>query len=48
MIPELGRYAVHVLAAYGVTVLLLGGLVALSVARWRRLRAQVEREESRG
>ena len=46
--PELGRYAVHVLASFGVTLVLLGGLVALSVARWRRLRAQVEREDARG
>jgi len=33
MIPELGRYAGTVLAAYGATILLLGGLVLLS---WRR------------
>lgn len=43
--PELGRYAVHVLSAYGVTLLLLGGLVWRSASRWRRLRDEVRRAE---
>ena len=45
LVPDLGRYAVHVLVSYGVTLGLLGGLVWLSVARWRRLKAEVERRE---
>ena len=44
--PELGRYAVHVLSAYGVTLLLLGGLLWRSVSRWRHLRDEVRRAES--
>jgi len=47
MIPELGKYAVHVLASFGVTFALLGGLTWMSVARWRRLRRAVERMEAR-
>ena len=43
--PELGRYAVHVLSAYGVTLAVLGGLAWASVSRWCRLRREVEREE---
>lgn len=45
MIPELGRYAVHVLSAYGVTLVLLGGLTGASVSRWRRLKREVESQE---
>lgn len=47
MIPELGRYAGAVLGAYGVTLALLGGLVAVSLrraARVRRSLARLERE----
>ncbi|CAN5721092.1 hypothetical protein BH23PSE1_BH23PSE1_07540 [soil metagenome] len=48
MLPELGRYAFAVLAAYGVTFALLGGLVALSLARaWRIRRALAEAEHHR-
>ncbi|MEM9012025.1 MAG: heme exporter protein CcmD [Pseudomonadota bacterium] len=35
---ELGAYAGTVLGAYGVTLVLLGGLVAVSLARAARLR----------
>lgn len=45
--PELGRYAVEVLTAYGVTALLLGGLVALSLARAARVRRHLEEAEAR-
>lgn len=45
MIPELGKYAVHVLSAYGVTLAVLGGLTGASVSRWWRLKREVEREE---
>ena len=43
--PDLGKYAFHVLTSYGVTLGLLGGLTWASVARWRRLRAEVARQE---
>jgi heme exporter protein D len=45
MIPDLGRYATEVLSAYGVTILLLGGITGLSWRRWLRLKAEVERVE---
>mgnify|MGYP001199271275 CR=1 FL=1 len=45
--PELGKYAVSVLSAYGVSLGLLVGLVALSVARARRVKAQLARVEDR-
>ncbi|TNC52837.1 heme exporter protein CcmD [Rubellimicrobium rubrum] len=45
MIPDLGKYAIEVLSAYGVTILLLGGITGLSWQRWRRLKAEVERVE---
>lgn len=43
--PDLGKYAVHVLASYGVVIVLLGGLTWASVSRWRRLRTEVARME---
>lgn len=43
MMPELGKYAAEVLAAYGVTGVLLAGLVALTVLKSRRV-AQALRE----
>jgi heme exporter protein D len=45
--PDLGKYAAEVLSAYAVSLLLLGGLVALSLRRGRAARAalrDVERE----
>ena len=45
MIPELGKYAVEVLSAYGVSLVLLLGLTGLSVRRFRRVRAEMERVE---
>lgn len=47
MMPELGKYAVSVLTAYGVSLALLVGIVALSLIAGRRARAAmraVERE----
>ncbi len=35
MIPDLGKYAVEVLSAYGVSLLLLAGLTGQSWRRWR-------------
>lgn len=43
--PDLGKYAFHVLASYGVALALLGGLTGMSVRRWRRLRDEVARGE---
>ncbi|MCJ8139812.1 heme exporter protein CcmD [Falsirhodobacter halotolerans] len=46
MIPDLGKYAATVLGAYGLTFLLMGGLIGLSIwqaARMRRKLAEVER-----
>jgi heme exporter protein D len=45
MIPDLGRYAVTVLAAYGVTFALIAGLVGLSVLRGARVRRELARAE---
>jgi heme exporter protein D len=45
--PELGRYAATVLAAYGVTVTLLAGLVAASLWRSARVRRRLAVLESR-
>ncbi|WP_417207938.1 heme exporter protein CcmD [Antarctobacter sp.] len=47
MMPELGKYAVTVLASYGVSLLLLLLLVAASVRRSRKVRADLERIEER-
>lgn len=45
MMPDLGKYAVEVMSAYGVSLALLGALVALTVARGRRARADLARAE---
>lgn len=47
MMPELGKYAGAVLSAYGLTLLLLAGLVAVSLWRARRVRAALEKVEAR-
>jgi heme exporter protein D len=47
MIPDLGKYAVEVLSAYGVSLLLLAGLTGLSWSRFRRVREEMERVERR-
>lgn len=47
MIPELGKYAGAVLSAYGVSLLLLAALVALSLVRGARVRAQLRAVERR-
>ncbi|QDY68995.1 heme exporter protein CcmD [Qingshengfaniella alkalisoli] len=45
MLPELGKYAGTVLAAYGTSAVLLIGLVLLSLRRSRVVRRQLERIE---
>ena len=47
MMPELGKYAVTVLSSYGISLALLVLLVAFSIMRARRVRAQLERIEER-
>lgn len=46
MIPDLGKYATEVLAAYGVSITLLVVIVALSVRRARKVRAQLAEVEA--
>jgi len=47
MMPELGKYAVEVLSSYGVSVAMILALVWLSVARARRVRADLAALENR-
>ena len=46
--PDLGRYAVEVLLAYGASAVLIGGLVAASVLSARRARRRLDGESGRG
>lgn len=46
--PDLGKYAVEVTAAYGVSIVLLLGLLAGSWRRSVRVRAALERIENNG
>ncbi|MGD9918370.1 MAG: heme exporter protein CcmD [Paenirhodobacter sp.] len=52
MIPDMGKYTVTVLGAYGATIVLLLGLVALTLWRGakvkRALAAQEERMKKNG
>jgi heme exporter protein D len=43
---DLGRYAVFILPAYGVSVLVLGGLLVDSLLRARKWRREVEAREA--
>ena len=45
--PELGKYAFTVLASYGVTLVLLAALVALTIWRGRAVRRELDRAETR-
>ncbi len=45
--PELGKYAVAVLSSYGVSLVMLGALGALSMMRARRVRRQLDVLEQR-
>ena len=47
MMPELGKYAAEVLAAYGVSLLLLAGLVGLRLNKGRKARATLADIEAR-
>lgn len=43
--PDLGKYAGAVLSAYGISLLLLAGLIGVSLWRARRVKAQLDRAE---
>ncbi|MEO9682313.1 MAG: heme exporter protein CcmD [Tateyamaria sp.] len=45
--PDLGKYADAVFSAYAVSVLLLVAIVALTLLRGRRVRAQMQEVEER-
>ena len=47
MMPDLGKYAAAVLSSYGVTIVLLVALVALSLRRARRVRERLRDVEGR-
>ena len=47
MMPDLGKYAETVLSAYAVSIVLLVAIVALSLWRGRRVRAQMIEAEKR-
>jgi heme exporter protein D len=47
MIPDLGNYAAEVMVAYGLSILLLVGIVAMSLRRGRKLRTQLADVEAR-
>ncbi len=44
--PDLGKYAAEVLAAYGASLLILGVLVVVSLRRGARARADLARIEA--
>ena len=44
---ELGKYAGTVLSAYGVTLVLLLGLVVLTLRQGKRMREKLEAQEKR-
>jgi len=47
MMPDLGKYADAVLSSYAVSIALIVALVALSVLRARKVRAQLDDVEKR-
>jgi heme exporter protein D len=47
MMPDLGKYAEAVLSAYGISVLLLAGLIWLSLNQSARARNKLAEEEKR-
>ncbi|MFD2738843.1 heme exporter protein CcmD [Sulfitobacter aestuarii] len=46
--PDLGKYAVEVLGAYGATLVLLAALVLVSLRRGRAARAALDAAEAEG
>jgi heme exporter protein D len=47
-VPDLGKYAVEVLAAYGVSLGLIAVLIVVSWRRSARIRAALEQIENNG
>ncbi|MDX5382905.1 MAG: heme exporter protein CcmD [Rhodobacterales bacterium] len=47
MMPDLGKYADAVLSSYAVSIVLILALVAFSVMRARKVRAQLDEVERR-
>ncbi|WP_186827000.1 heme exporter protein CcmD [Shimia ponticola] len=47
MMPELGKYAVEVTAAYAVSLLLLAVIILWTVMRARRVKAELDAAEAR-
>ena len=47
MMPDLGKYADAVLSSYAVSIALIVALVAVSVLRARKVRAQLDDVEQR-
>ena len=47
MMPDLGKYAFSVLSAYGVSLVLIIGLVLLSIQRSKKARVELEKVEGR-
>ncbi|MBD3679212.1 MAG: heme exporter protein CcmD [Rhodobacteraceae bacterium] len=47
MMPDLGKYAVTVLSAYGISFVLLAGIVAMTMIRSRRVKRELEEAEAR-
>lgn len=47
MMPDLGKYADVVLGSYGATIIVIGGLVALTLWRGARVRAALQAAEAR-
>ncbi len=45
--PDLGKYALEVELAYGLSAVLLAALVAISLVRAARIRRALERAEAR-
>ncbi len=46
--PDLGDYAIEVLSAYAVSIMLLLAIVAISWRRYARVRAALEQAEKNG
>jgi len=47
MIPDLGNYAVEVISAYGLSLIVLGFLIATSVVRNARVKQRLADAEAR-
>ncbi|MEE4347539.1 MAG: heme exporter protein CcmD [Paracoccaceae bacterium] len=47
MMPDLGKYADAVLSSYAVSIVLIIAMVAVSVLRARKVRAQLDEVEAR-